>query len=260
MYILVLGLIKASIVSLYIRVFGNNITFKNVAMCVNLLIGMLTVILTALTVFTCWPIARFWDLDIKEGRCLDIKMLALANSGMAGGLDLIIILLPMSMLYRLKMSMRRKFTLSIVFSIGGAGVIVTGLRTRTLAIYGDSLDPTVDYIPLFHWTTAELAVAALCSCLPAIRTLVLSIWTRIRVQISYSEKAEVMAKSQLSSDGTTLSTDTTAKQLSLPDKADTVVVTRDSMGTESRRVSTVLGDRDNLYALHMRGLGADSKV
>ncbi|KAH6695508.1 hypothetical protein F5X68DRAFT_227483 [Plectosphaerella plurivora] len=244
-YILVLGLIKPSIVALYIRVFGKNATFKAVALVVQLLIGMLTFIHTALTIFTCWPIQKFWDFDIKQGRCLSISQLALANSGMSCGLDLIIILLPISMLYRLHMSRSRKLILSVVFCIGGVGLVATGLRIQSLAVYGNSLDPTVDYIPLFYWTTAELAGGALCACLPAIRVLVLSTWSKVGGSISRSRKANVSTDPHLSPSGAPNFSENKVSPLTHPvnkNGSDNTIalVTSNTVGRESRTVSAIV--------------------
>ncbi|CRK16101.1 hypothetical protein BN1723_002274 [Verticillium longisporum] len=65
----------------------------------------------------------------------------------------------------------RDLQIGVMFAIGGFGLIATVLRLQSLLVFGSSLDPTADYVPVVYWTTGELAAGIICSCLPAIRKL-----------------------------------------------------------------------------------------
>jgi hypothetical protein len=70
-----------------------------------------------MTVFSCHPVAYFWDRDL-HGQCLDVNALAYANSGMSIAQDLIIIALPLPVLTKLNMCMKKKIGVGFMFAIG----------------------------------------------------------------------------------------------------------------------------------------------
>lgn len=170
-YIVVLALTKASIISMYIHIFRSSVTFRRWSYAVLTLLVVNTATITPLTIVSCRPIQYFWDKDIKGGTCLDINALAYAHSGTAIVFDVIIITMPIGVLRQLNMPRRRKLQIGIMFAFGGLGLIATVLRLQSLLSFGNSLDPTVDYVPVVYWTTGELAAGIVCSSMPAIRKL-----------------------------------------------------------------------------------------
>jgi hypothetical protein len=70
-----------------------------------------------MTVFSCHPVAYFWDRDL-HGQCLDVNALAYANSGMSIAQDLIVIALPLPVLTKLNMSMKKKIGVVFMFAVG----------------------------------------------------------------------------------------------------------------------------------------------
>ncbi|KAH8882369.1 hypothetical protein GQ53DRAFT_665803 [Thozetella sp. PMI_491] len=171
-YVVDLGLIKASILFMYIRVFLANQTFHRVVYGTLGFLAVSTTVISLLTIFSCRPVDFFWDKDIKTGRCLDINSLAYANSALAVVQDLLIILLPLGVLWKLSMPLKRKLLVVAMFAIGGIGLVATVIRLQTLLVFGSSIDPTSDYVPVLYWTSVELAAGIICSSLPAIRKLV----------------------------------------------------------------------------------------
>ena len=53
------------------------------------------------------------------------------------------------------------------------GTIISAIRLRALLIFGNSIDPSWDYVFVVIWTALELGVALIASCLPALRSLLL---------------------------------------------------------------------------------------
>ena len=68
-------------------------------------------------VLTCRPLSKAWN-PLQPGVCENTlqSLIALSSCNMA--LDLIIILLPMPMVWRLQMATRRKIELTIIFALG----------------------------------------------------------------------------------------------------------------------------------------------
>ncbi|KAG7118744.1 hypothetical protein HYQ44_005887 [Verticillium longisporum] len=170
-YVAVLALTKASIILMYIHIFRSSITFRCWSYAILSMLILSTIIITPLTIVSCRPVRFFWDRDVKGGTCVDINALAYAHSAIAILFDIIIITMPIGMLWRLNMPTTRKLQIGVMFAIGGFGLIATVLRLQSLLVFGSSLDPTADYVPVVYWTTGELAAGIICSCLPAIRKL-----------------------------------------------------------------------------------------
>lgn len=170
-YVVVLALIKVSIVTMYLRIFWAYRPFYLTCYVVLTFIILSSSIITILTILSCRPVEYFWDRDIAGGACLDITALAYANSGLAVVQDLIIVLLPIIMLWRLQMTRKKKFFIGIMFALGGIGLIATIVRLQTLKNFGTTLDPTWTYVPVVYWTSVELSAGIIASCLPAVRIL-----------------------------------------------------------------------------------------
>lgn len=55
------------------------------------------------------------------------------------------------------------------------GTIISAIRLRALLIFGNSIDPSWDYVLVTIWTAAELGVAMIAASLPALRSLFIKI-------------------------------------------------------------------------------------
>jgi len=81
------------------------------------MIATSTTIIFLMTVFSCHPVAYFWDKDL-HGQCLNVNALAYANGGMSIAQDLIIIALPLPVLTKLNMSIKKKIGVGFMFTVG----------------------------------------------------------------------------------------------------------------------------------------------
>ena len=71
-----------------------------------------------LEIFPCNPIAKFWDLSITNGSCIDYLALNIVTSSINSVSDLCILALPQVTIWRLQISIHKKVAISAVFSIG----------------------------------------------------------------------------------------------------------------------------------------------
>ncbi|KAH7369650.1 integral membrane protein [Rhexocercosporidium sp. MPI-PUGE-AT-0058] len=177
-YVVVLAVTKLSILSFYLRIFKHIYWFCVQVWATIALICVSTAIISILTIFQCHPIDYFWDRDISGGACLDVNALAYANSGMSMAQDVIITLLPLREVLRLNMSQRKKIEAALMFALGGFGCIVSAIRLKVLLGFGNSIDPTWDYVFVVIWTAMELGVAIVLSCLPPLRSLILRLYSK----------------------------------------------------------------------------------
>lgn len=71
-----------------------------------------------------------------------------------------------------------------------SGCIVSAVRLRILLGFGNSIDPTWDYVFVVIWTAIELGVAIVLSCLPAIRVLLIRVSPKVFLTSLWSSKSQ----------------------------------------------------------------------
>ncbi|KAH7361008.1 hypothetical protein BKA65DRAFT_547708 [Rhexocercosporidium sp. MPI-PUGE-AT-0058] len=178
LYIVALTLVKASILVFYLRVFTPRwfVIVDLMTLCVAVLAGL--AIMFCL-IFQCSPISGVWDRT-QSTQCLDVNTLSYLSAAISVVLDVVILILPIPVLIRLKMSFKEKLSLIMMFSLGSLACITSGIRLKYLVAFATSKDPT--YLPLTGdnalpaiWSFIEICVALICACLPAMRAL-LSHW------------------------------------------------------------------------------------
>jgi len=116
-YNVALTLTKISIVLQYLRVFvAQRIRWLCWTAIGFIIINGLWAVVSG--IFTCIPIAAFWDVTI-HGHCLSHKFLWFFNAAMNIVTDLTILVLPMPVLSTLRLPLKQKVGLMFVFAMGG---------------------------------------------------------------------------------------------------------------------------------------------
>ena len=111
-----LTMAKLSVVLFYARCFGSvKPSFRVALFATALVVVAWGVIFTFF--FSCTPVRRVWDLSVP-GHCIDFSGLVLGSAISNVVIDLILLLLPLPMLWRLQMSIVRKASLTIAFALG----------------------------------------------------------------------------------------------------------------------------------------------
>ncbi|KAH3919270.1 hypothetical protein HBI56_101940 [Parastagonospora nodorum] len=168
-YYLSLGLTKASILLQYQRVF----TTKRFQLSCWSLMGV--VIIYALwtvfgSIFACVPVRAFWTRE-PGAKCIDQFSMWFTNAAMNIVTDFAIIILPIPVIQSLNLGRRQKVALISIFAVGGFVCIVSILRLHSLVAISNSVDPTYDNPPAATWSSVEINVGIICSCLPLLRPI-----------------------------------------------------------------------------------------
>lgn len=111
-------LVKLSLLSLYLQLFKSQLLFRILAYIVATLSTMLALSGILLGILFCQPFAYNWDHTIEGGHCGDSPKFQLSTAIVNMLLDFFVVLLPMPVLWSLKMSRKRKLMLSAIFSLG----------------------------------------------------------------------------------------------------------------------------------------------
>lgn len=173
-----INLTKASILLLYLRLF--NIVRWIKWACWGLLACVIIYCISSMisTIFQCSPVSKAFNKTLP-GTCIDLAKFWFANAGFSIATDVIILLLPMPLVYKLEVPRAQKVALMAVFAIGIFVVVTSCLRVTTLDIFATSTDNTYD-IANVMWTIIEPNVAVICACLPILRPLVVKLFPALR--------------------------------------------------------------------------------
>ncbi|KAH7389242.1 hypothetical protein BKA64DRAFT_680100 [Cadophora sp. MPI-SDFR-AT-0126] len=172
-----LTLTKISIVLQYLRVFvGPRIRYACWSTIGLIMIyGIWTI---ASAIFTCVPIAAFWDVNI-HGRCIPHKFLWFFNAAVNIATDLTILILPMPVLSTLRLPLKQKVGLMFIFALGGFVCLVSILRLRSLYIVSTSEDVTWANTEAAIWSSIEINTGIVCASLPTIKPVISWIFPRL---------------------------------------------------------------------------------
>lgn len=160
-------LTKATILLLYLRIFGSDRQ-------INVVIHGLLVVLAAYYIATigvksaiCIPLRRLWDPEI-DGHCINNTVTLLTDCAVSIISDFAILILPIRHVWALQLPVRSKVQLTIVFATGTLYEIIIGRRTLQLTLlYGacvssimrlyysvvsvSSEDKTFNYVQVWLW-------------------------------------------------------------------------------------------------------------
>lgn len=129
-----------------------------------------------LKIFICNPIESFWRQDVG-GACLAQRRIFVADAALAVVSDVMILVVPIVVTSRLRMSTARKIKIMGLLGAGGVAVAVTIWRLVKIVESQYSNKTTVSWRLLNILTILELSIGLICSCLPSVNIL----WERARL-------------------------------------------------------------------------------
>ena len=109
--------VKLSLLHLYLTIFPMQ-RFRYVVFAVMMLVMCYWAISLLRMVFLCHPMAYEWNKSIRGGTCLNTAAAYYSISGINLGLDLVVIMLPMPVLWTLQMPIPKKVAISMIFGMG----------------------------------------------------------------------------------------------------------------------------------------------
>ncbi|KAI7788579.1 CFEM domain-containing protein [Diaporthe eres] len=175
-YNLCLGMIKISICFFYMRIFQSP-GFQRVMLGTQIFN-----VLTGLSFFLvgwaqCRPLSLFWRgwSGEYEGTCFDINAFAYAHAAVNMAIDVWMLILPGTQVWRLNMNFKRKLAVTLMFACGFLLTAISITRfTYIIGFFGNWAKST-DAQGLYNagiWTAVELTAGLIVACLPASRIIV----------------------------------------------------------------------------------------
>lgn len=178
-----LWFIKCSLVLLYRRILvadtGNYTDWANILVLLSLILVTLWSLSFALTwSLACRPLRDFWDFPYVPSKptCVDTWKLNSAITISDFLIDLIILLVPVPMVWRLHLPTMRKIAVLIVFGLGSIAVAASIMRmVRVVWVASDEtndIDGLLLNTTVLFWSMIEANLGLLAACLPTLRGIV----------------------------------------------------------------------------------------
>ncbi|KAI4253158.1 MAG: hypothetical protein L6R42_007692, partial [Xanthoria sp. 1 TBL-2021] len=162
---------KISILLFYIHLFPTKVfRFAAYSLIVVVSAWMIQQVLASLLL--CHPISINWDASVN-GTCGNVAANCLAGAGINTLTDILILILPMPIIWRLHVPLRNKVILSLIFGLGSLICIISIIRIKKLFLYTtspmmappfDSDGPRNNSAPVLY-TVLESCLGVICACL-----------------------------------------------------------------------------------------------
>ncbi|GAB1309882.1 Rhodopsin domain-containing protein [Madurella fahalii] len=168
---------KVSILLLYIHLFS--FKWARTAGQVLLVIVILSNIYMMLVTFTaCIPLQSYWDFTLTKRYCHS-QSIWWSNTGLHMVTDFLIFLLPMPVVWSIKLPRRQKLILSCVFGFGFLVCFISILRL--LQLLRAQVDPDFTYVAaeLSYLTAVEVNGAIVCACVMTLKPLLAKFFPRV---------------------------------------------------------------------------------
>ncbi|KAH7371737.1 hypothetical protein BKA66DRAFT_572706 [Pyrenochaeta sp. MPI-SDFR-AT-0127] len=165
-----LTLAKVSALFFLARIFGlHSKNFNRLLWATHGLVWAWWVGIVFATIFMCKPIAKQWN-PVLEGTCGSNNALWLGSAIPSVLIDLIILILPMPMLWRLQLRRSRKILVTTVFVCGYCVILVSIGRLVTVIKSGEALNTDLTWagVPPLYWLGAETPITILSVSLPSV--------------------------------------------------------------------------------------------
>ncbi|TDZ27012.1 hypothetical protein Cob_v000173 [Colletotrichum orbiculare MAFF 240422] len=172
-YIFVLAIIKASILCFFLRIFPDH-KFRVVVwftLAYDLLVGFIFIVCSFVQRQPTWLIWEGWRDKEPRGVVLDLNEMGLVHGGMNIALDVWMLVLPLTQLYKLNLKLKKKLGIMAMFGVGIFLTIVSIVRVRSLIYFATSSNATADARGTIIWSCIELCTGVIVSCMPNARQI-----------------------------------------------------------------------------------------
>ncbi|KAF2260786.1 hypothetical protein CC78DRAFT_522823 [Lojkania enalia] len=176
LYACAIAFTKLSIIASYLR-FIQDERFRIYMYVTAIVVLGLWVTGVFVTIFQCQPVSGAWDFTQPNRKCIDFVAYLYASSSVTIATDLILCVLPWPYLWRLRMSVKQRVILCLLFG-GGAGACIASIMRIAKLYTLRSLDVTYECVPCLNLSVIECSLGIICVSVPALRPLAAQLYPK----------------------------------------------------------------------------------
>ncbi|KAI9158001.1 Satratoxin biosynthesis SC15 cluster protein [Paramyrothecium foliicola] len=176
LHALCIWLIKISALFLFARIFRQSVRFRRLLWILGVAVTCWLACTAVVPWFNCHPIRRTLD-PMVPGYCFERMGWFYTSAFLNAFFDLVILVLPMPLIWRLHMTVQRKISITFVFTLGYCTAFLSFARfiiiIRDAKVMSATLeqDPYWRTVPLLILSMLEAPFAIVALCAPAIGQL-----------------------------------------------------------------------------------------
>ncbi|KAL4937562.1 hypothetical protein BDV06DRAFT_226830 [Aspergillus oleicola] len=170
MYNLTLNLTKISMVLLYMRLFTTRV-YRIVLIILLIWVVASGLYMVLGTLLICVPVQAFWNQRFEH--CVSQPLVWCLTAALQIFSDLVIVAAPMPQLISLRISLRQKICLVVIFALGLFVCATSVARLHSLVMLIKSEDRSRHNGFVTTWSFVESNVAIVCASLPTFRQLII---------------------------------------------------------------------------------------
>ncbi|KAJ5735704.1 uncharacterized protein N7483_000829, partial [Penicillium malachiteum] len=163
-------IIKTSILLFYIRIFGKMKSLRYTAYGLMSFTFAWAIMVIFVIVFQCNPVAKGYNAELP-GKCINSWLFFVLGSSMNCATDLVILILPMPLIWKLQLSRMQRVSLLGIFVLGSLSCVFGLVRLGTIVREKNSVDETWALSNVAIWSTAEPCLGITAACMPVLRPL-----------------------------------------------------------------------------------------
>ncbi|KAI1628812.1 hypothetical protein EDD37DRAFT_670678 [Exophiala viscosa] len=158
--------VKASILCQCLKLFSGR--YRTACAVALTFITVYAIAAFTVDVFACWPIHKFWMLTVP-GKCIELSPIWYITAAVQITTDLVVCLLPISVFKPLKLPKLQKYSLILVFALGGVGCVCSMIRLVRLHQILEEPYLSRKDVSVALWSSLEVNLGIICACLPNLR-------------------------------------------------------------------------------------------
>ncbi|KAK0609585.1 hypothetical protein B0T17DRAFT_566464 [Bombardia bombarda] len=160
--------------------------FLRTYLCVLVIYGLWTLFSS---VFNCYPVNYYWAfMQGVQGSCMDKSAITFSNAALNITTDIILLVVPVPLLWRLQIPKKQKLILMFLFGVGIFACITSIIRLQSL--YMISVAPpelqSVYGVSIAVWSCIEINTAIICASIPALKPLVVKVFPKMLLSDLYA--------------------------------------------------------------------------
>ncbi|KAI3395067.1 hypothetical protein diail_1824 [Diaporthe ilicicola] len=177
-YFCVVCAAKLSILFMYKRIFSVSPVFRRQVYLVVTIVSMYWVAIVLADIFNCIPFKYSWISSMSPAPyCFNFNLFWFSTGIIETVLDVVIISLPVSMVAKLHLSVKKRIGIGGVFLLGAFGIVTGAIRVWSAYLPGQR-SPSWGESEV--WSSIHAGVCIICACLPVCWPLISPLFSKIR--------------------------------------------------------------------------------